>query len=335
MRFRISAIGLAVIVATALILGIAPKARAAEKVKFQLDWIYGAGHVGFFVARDKGFFKKNDLDVTILPGRGSLKSATFVDAKQVDYSHGDFLTAVRVMSKGGKNRALGAVHVFQGGGFISFSDSGIKTGKDLEGKRFGTTPADFGNVLMPAMAGASGFDDKKVIRKIMKPAVRTPAIFEGKIDLIAGLHTSSIPRMEIIAKRRGRKVNVLYFKDLGLKSYGHVLQTHEDRLKKNPDQVRRFVAAVFDAWAWSIKNPDQAFEIYMKANPEKDREIARAMMLNGLADIQDPEAKKFGLGYMREDLVKSSVAIANKYFKLSPAVDYKMTYTNQFIRKNP
>lgn len=328
MRFRISAIGLAVIVAAALISGIAPKARAAEKVKFQLDWIYGGGHVGFFVARDKGFFKKNDLDVTILPGRGSLKSATFVDAKQVDYSHGDFLTAVRVMSKGGKNRALGAVHVFQGGGFIFFSDSGIKTGKDLEGKRFGTTPADFGNVLMPAMAGASGFDDKKVIRKIMKPAVRTPAIFEGKIDMMAGLHTSSIPRMEIIAKRRGRKVNILYFKDLGLKSYGHVLQTHEDRLKKNPDQVRRFVAAVFDAWAWSIKNPEKALEVFIKANPEKDPEISKAQMLQALSDAQDADTKRYRLGYMKETLVKKSVEIANKYFKLSPTVDYKITYTN-------
>jgi len=335
MRYRIGAIGLTILVAAALHLGIAPKARAADKVQFQLDWIYGGGHVGFFVARDKGFFKKNDLDVTILPGRGSLKSATFVDVKQVDYSHGDFLTAVRVMSKGGKNRAIGAVHVFQGGGFIFFEDSGIKTGKDLEGKRFGTTPADFGNVLMPAMAGASGFDDKKVIRKIMNPAVRTPAIFEGKIDLIAGLHTSSVPRMEIIAKRRGKKAKFLFFRDLGLKSYGHVLQTHEDRLKKNPDQVRRFVAAVFDAWAWSIQNPDKAFEVYMKSNPEKDREVARAQMLNSLADVQDPETKKSGLGYMKEGLVKSSVAIANKYFKLSPQVDYKITYTNQFIRKNP
>jgi hypothetical protein len=33
--------------------------------------------------------------------------------------------------------------------------------------------------------------------------------------------------------------------------------------------------------------------------------------------------------------MKKSVEIANKYFKLSPGVDYKTTYTNQFIKKNP
>jgi hypothetical protein len=34
-------------------------------------------------------------------------------------------------------------------------------------------------------------------------------------------------------------------------------------------------------------------------------------------------------------MMKKSVDIANKYFELSPPVDYKMTYSNQFIRENP
>ena len=158
MRFKIGTVGLTVLVTAALILGISPKMRAAEKVTLKLNWLSLGQHVAFFVARDKGFFKKNGLDVTVLKGRGSLKSATFVDTKQVDYSFGDFLTAVRVMSKGGKNRAIGVGQVFQGGGYIFLEGSGIKAPRDLEGKRYGTTPADFGKILLPAMAASSGFD---------------------------------------------------------------------------------------------------------------------------------------------------------------------------------
>lgn len=334
MRFKIGTVGLTVLVTAALILGISPKMRAAEKVTLKLNWLSLGQHVAFFVARDKGFFKKNGLDVTVLKGRGSLKSATFVDTKQVDYSFGDFLTAVRVMSKGGKNRAIGVGQVFQGGGYIFLEGSGIKAPRDLEGKRYGTTPADFGKILLPAMAASSGFDHEKIILKVMKPSVRTPALFEGKIDFMSGVRGGSIPRMPIIAKRQGKKIKFLFFKDMGLETYGHVLQTHKDRIKSNPDQIRRFVAAVYDAWAWSIQNPKKAFEVFMKANPEKDREIIWAQTLDGLADVQDPKTAKFGLGYMKEAMVKNSVAIANKYFKLSPAVDYRTTYTNQFIKKN-
>ena len=335
MKIRIGTMGLAALVAGVVTLGIGPAARAEEKVKLQLDWIFSGKHAPFFVARDKGFFKKNGLDVKFIKGRGSGWAATSIDAKQADYSYGDYPTALRTMAKGGKNRAIGVSMVFQGGGFIFLEGSGIKTPKDLEGKRYGATASDFGKVLLPAMAAASGFDINKVIIKIMKPSVRTPALFSRKIDFMSGVRGSSIPRMRIISKRQGKKVKNLFFKDMGIDTYGHVLQTHEERIKNNPDQVRRFVGAVYDAWAWCIKNPKMAFEIYMKAMPEKDREISWAQLEQALSDIQDPETKQYGLGYMKESMVKKSVAIANKYFKLSPAVDYKMTYTNQFIRKNP
>jgi NitT/TauT family transport system substrate-binding protein len=141
--------------------------------------------------------------------------------------------------------------------------------------------------------------------------------------------------MAILGKRQGKGIGYLFFKDMGLETYGHVLQTREDRIKSNPDQVQKLVAAVFDAWAWSLKNPKDAFEIFMKANPQKERDISLAQMEAGLDDVVDSETKERGLGYMKEEMMKKSVSIANKYFGLSPAVDHKITYTNQFIRKNP
>jgi NitT/TauT family transport system substrate-binding protein len=309
--------------------------EAADKIKFQLDWIIEGKHVPFYVARDKGFFEKNGLDVTLLEGKGSANSATFVDLGQADYSYGDFLTAVQVMSKGGKNRAIGVGMTFNGGGFIFLESAGIKTAKDLEGKSFGTNPSDFAYILLPAAAAASGFDANKVVIKTMEPAVRTPALFEGKIDIMSGTNGSSIQRMAVLGKREGKSVKYLFFRDMGLESYGHVLQAREDRIKNNPDQVQRVVAAVFDAWAWSLKNPKDAFEVFMKANPQKDRDISLAQMEAGLDDVVDQETRSQGLGYMKESMMKKSVEIANKYFKLSPAVDYKTTYVNQFIRKNP
>jgi NitT/TauT family transport system substrate-binding protein len=311
------------------------KAEAADKIKFQLDWIIEGKHVPFFVARDKGFFEKNGLDVTLLEGKGSANSATFIDLGQADYSYGDLLTAVQVVSKGGKNRAIGVGMTFNGGGFIFLESAGIKTAKDLEGKNFGTNPSDFAYILLPAAAAAAGFDPNKVVIKTMEPAVRTPALFEGKIDIMSGTNGSSIQRMAVLGKREGKNVKYMFFRDMGLETYGHVLQAREDRIKSNPDQVKRVVSAVFDAWAWSLKNPKEAFEVFMKANPQKDRDISLAQMEAGLDDVVDQETKAQGLGYMKESMMKKSVEIANKYFKLSPAVDYKMTYVNQFIRKNP
>jgi NitT/TauT family transport system substrate-binding protein len=317
----------------ALLMGLASRLAVAEEIKVQLDWILGGKHVPFFVARDRGFFKGKGLEVRLLEGRGSLQPAQFVDTKQADYGYGDLVTAIEVMAKGGRNRAIGTGMVFQGGGYIFLEESGIKVPKDLEGKNFGTTPGDFGQVLLPALGAAAGFDHTKVIIKNIDAAVRTPAFFERKIDFLAGARGSSVPRMAIIAKRQNKKIGYLFFKDMGINSYGHVIQVHEERIKSNPDQIQRFMAALMDAWDWSIKNPQQALETFMTANPEKDREITSAEMQDGLGDILDPETKQFGLGYMKEAMMKRSAELANKYAGLEKPVNYQMIYTNQFISK--
>jgi len=310
-----------------------PQNAAAEDVTVQLDWIFGGKHVAFFVARERGLFKEKALNVKLLEGKGSQQAATRVDAKQADFGYGDLVTTVEVIAKGGANRAIAVGQVFQGGGYIFLEESGIKTPKDLEGKNFGTTPGDFGLILLPALGAAAGFDHTKVVQKNMDAAVRTPALFERRIDFLAGARGSSIPRMAVIGKREGKKINYLFFKDMGLNTYAHVLQVREDRIKSHPDMIQRFTTALMDAWAWSVKNPDQALDIFMKANPEKDREITLAEMKDGLNDILDPETKQFGLGYMKEGMMKQTIEIANKYLNLSPAVNYKTTYTNQFIKK--
>jgi NitT/TauT family transport system substrate-binding protein len=335
MKTRMITLGVLLWLGASIFFGDGSTAIAADKIKVQLDWILEGKHVPFFVARDRGFFKKNNLEVALLEGKGSANSATFVDVGQADYSYGDLLTAVQVMSKGAKNRAIGTGMAFNGGGLIFLESSGIKTAKDLEGKSFGTNPGDFAYVLLPAVGAAAKFDHKKVVIKTMEPAVRTPALFEGKIDFMSGTNGSSIQRMAILGKKQGKQIKYLFFKDMGLETYGHVMQAHEDRVKNNPDQVKRFVSAVFDAWAWSLKNPKEAFEIFMKANPQNERDISLAQMEAGLDDIVDPETKDRGLGFMKEAMMKKSVDTANKYFELSPAVDYKITYTNQFIGKNP
>jgi NitT/TauT family transport system substrate-binding protein len=320
-----------------LTLGFEPAAKnaMAEDVTVQLDWIFGGKHVAFFVARERGFFKKNALEVKLLEGKGSQQPATRVDAKQADFGYGDLVTALEVMAKGGMNRAIAVGQVFQGGGYIFLEESGIKRAKDLEGKNFGTTPGDFGLILLPALGAAAGFDHTKVVIKNVDAAVRTPALFERKIDFLAGARGSSVPRMAVIGKREGKKINYLFFKDMGLSTYAHVLQAREDRIKTSPELIQRFVTPLFEAWAWSIKNPDQALDIFMKANPEKDREITQAEMKDGLSDVQDPETSQLGLGYMKEAMMKRTADIANKYLNLSPAVNYKTVYTNQFIKKTP
>ncbi|MFT5341426.1 MAG: NitT/TauT family transport system substrate-binding protein, partial [Paracoccaceae bacterium] len=52
----------------ALAIGLAASPVLAEEVKLQLQWVTQAQFAGYYVALDKGFYKEEGLDVTILPG---------------------------------------------------------------------------------------------------------------------------------------------------------------------------------------------------------------------------------------------------------------------------
>ncbi|HHI81616.1 MAG TPA: ABC transporter substrate-binding protein, partial [Rhizobiales bacterium] len=53
--------------ALALALSFA-QANAADKVTLQLKWVTQAQFAGYYVAKDKGFYKAEGLDVTIKAG---------------------------------------------------------------------------------------------------------------------------------------------------------------------------------------------------------------------------------------------------------------------------
>ena len=44
------------------------QALAADKVTLQLKWVTQAQFAGYYVAKDKGFYEEEDLDVEIKPG---------------------------------------------------------------------------------------------------------------------------------------------------------------------------------------------------------------------------------------------------------------------------
>src|SRR5262245_26277900 len=55
-----------------LLLGaIATSAAAQTKLPFRLNWTASGEHAAYFVARDKGFYREEGLEVEVLDGSGS------------------------------------------------------------------------------------------------------------------------------------------------------------------------------------------------------------------------------------------------------------------------
>src|SRR6266581_6621480 len=95
--------------AIAAIAALDPSARAQtlEKFQFRLNWTLYGEHAPFFVARDKGFYKDEGLDVEILEGSGSTTVAQLVANATNPVAYVDAATMMRGISAGMPIKAVG------------------------------------------------------------------------------------------------------------------------------------------------------------------------------------------------------------------------------------
>jgi NitT/TauT family transport system substrate-binding protein len=63
------------IIAVVVVAGVAD---AQEKVSVRLKWLHQAQFAGYYVAKEKGFYKEEGLDVTINPGGPQLVAENLV-----------------------------------------------------------------------------------------------------------------------------------------------------------------------------------------------------------------------------------------------------------------
>ena len=87
---------------------LATSAQAEDKVSIQLDWIVRGDHAMFFVAKEKGYFADQGIDVTaIRRGTGTPNALRLVGGGEADFGFGDLPTLAVARSQDVPVVALG------------------------------------------------------------------------------------------------------------------------------------------------------------------------------------------------------------------------------------
>ncbi len=311
-------------------LSLATGAVAQEKATFILDWIIIGSHAGYFAALDKGFFKDQGFDMTIIPGRGSGKAVKVVGLGKSDFGYADLGAMIVGRTKGSRNRMVGMIIGKAPYVLYSLDQTGIRKPKDLEGKSIGSTSWSAINVLFPAYAKINNIDASKVKWVNMNTGSLIPSLLSGAVDVTAH-YTGSGPIIEAAAAKQGKKAVPLYHRDWGFKIYSNGLLTRDDTVAKNPQQVRRFLAAAYKGIRWAMQNQDEAITILSKHNQALNPVSAKKSWQVTLKEILTEESRKHGLGYMMADKVRSTRDLAVQYRKLKQTPSLDEIYTNEFL----
>jgi len=236
------------------------QALGADKVKFAASWIITGADAPYFVAKEKGFYEAEGIEVDITRGYGTLENAKRLDAGQIDFADADTGGLILARGKGATVKLIAMTYHKNPQAVVFRNDSGIKALKDLEGKKIGGFVGGANTVLFPALAKANNIDPQKVEIINMFPGTMAPALASKKCDATLE-YVVAFPDNEKAVKQAGGEAMYLLFADYGVSIYGQGIATSDKIIKEKPDLVRRFLRASIRGRSWCLENFEEAIDI--------------------------------------------------------------------------
>jgi NitT/TauT family transport system substrate-binding protein len=252
----------------ALIAGLAMTAtasNAADQITLQLQWVTQAQFAGYYVAKDKGFYKQNDLEVIIKPGGASINTEQVLAEGRADVIVYWLTLALVAREKGVP--LVNISQTFQGSSFslTCLKSSGISSPADFRGHTIGVWHFGHEYIFLDWMA------------KLGIPTDGGPngvtVVNQRSIDLLINRQAACISTLTyneywqvIDAGFRPDDLVVFKYADEGLGTLEDGLYASGERLLNEPGfiaKLARFVAASNRGWAWATKNQDDAVRIVL------------------------------------------------------------------------
>jgi NitT/TauT family transport system substrate-binding protein len=305
-------------------------AFAQEKVSMRFQWKVGSEHAGFIVAKEKGFYQQEGLDVTLKEGMGlgSTGVLKLLGAKEETFG----LVALNTSLKGVVNGVpVMQVMVIQltSNGILLRPDSGIKTPQDLIGKSIAGSGSGVSDIFI-AFLGINNVPVDQV-KYVAGGSAYLQTMVTGKTH---GALANVLNDMNEVKKMGMKEVNSLLFTDWGVPPDSYAVAVHTDTIGQNPEMIRKFVRASLKGIKAMLANVEEAADISKKHFPMVDRDglLANLRNLKAFEKKLIPET----LGWQDPKAVEGIRDMAAKYDKLPQAKDMPPSkfFTNDFLPKN-
>lgn len=250
-----------------------PSQSEPDKIVFTLDWFPNTNHTGVYVAKDKGYFNEEGIEIEIIqPGESTAEQLVASDSAQFGVSYQESVTFAR--SEGIPVVSIAAVIQHNTSGFMSLKDKGILSPKDFEGKKYGGWGSPIEIATLAYLMEQNGADVDLV-----------DIVTIGDIDFFAASQTGQVDFSWVYegwsvieAGLKGFDVNYI---DLGQEAevfdyYTPVIITSESLIAEDRDLVERFMRALAKGYEFTVENPEDAALILLNSAPELDAELVKA-----------------------------------------------------------
>jgi NitT/TauT family transport system substrate-binding protein len=288
----------------------------------------------FFLADDRGYFKAAGLEVTMDQGNGSGAPIPLVASGSYDVGFGDINALIQFAATKPEEAPLAVYVMYNRPPFTIAvrSDSGIKTAKDLEGKKLGGAAGDGALKLFSAFCKTAKIDCSKIEITNMQPNLREQMLMNKQVDGVFGYVNTIRFSAKLMGVDPEKQISWINYGDYGMDLYSNAIIVSKKLAKENPEAVKGLVAAINHGLEDALKDPDAAIAAVAKREPLIKPAVERERFDATLKDeMNHPEIAKLGLGHVDKERLKKSIAILVDANNLSRTPTVDEIYSSAFM----
>ena len=242
---------------------ILPQMAAAQSPSLKVavfipHWSPQAQFAGYYVAQEKGLYKKYGLDMIILNGGPARSPVDYLAGKKADFGSLWLCTALEKRSQGIDLINIGQIIQRSALMLVAKKKSGIRTPQDMEGKKIGLWRDEF--QIQPRAL----FQKYHLKVTIVPQSLSVDLFLRGGVDVASAMWYNEFHTLLNSGLNRD-ELNTFFFLDYDLNFPEDGLYCLEETLAKDPEMVRAFVRASLEGWLYAFDHPQEALDIIIKA----------------------------------------------------------------------
>lgn len=259
--------------ALGLCLTVPLPAWADTAVSVALDWMLNTNHIGLVIARDRGLYAAEGLEVELLP-YSDTNSAALLAGGAADFAYMTSLGFMAARAGGADLVALWATMQHDPGRLVYNSDNAdITRPADLSGKTY----AGFGSAWEEALIGTMIRNDggEPVWDTVTLGTGAYEALASGAVDFTLEVSTWEGVNSTLL----GREQSSFTYVDYGIpdQQTGYI-GTRAEIVAQDPDLVGRFMRATLAGYEWAADHPDEAAQILIAEGDFPNPDLVQGSM---------------------------------------------------------
>jgi NitT/TauT family transport system substrate-binding protein len=279
--------------AGAMVMGAA-SSFAADPVTLQLKWVAQAQFAGYYVAKSKGYYDAENLDVTIKPGGPDIAPEQVIAGGGADVII-DWMAAALAA----RERGVALVNIaqpFKNSGLLLTcrNDSGVTSTAQFKGHTLGVW--FFGNeypfYAWMAKLGLSTNGGPDGV-EVLKQNFNVDPLIQKQAACISTMTYNEYGQV-LDAGFKPSDLTVFNYRDEGVGMLEDGLYVMQDKLGDAAfqDKMVRFVRASMKGWQYAVEHPDEAAQIVVDSDDSGAATLDhQKYMMGEVAKLIDPAFK--------------------------------------------